>query len=217
MAQVESIRGTPHLASLFDRHGTLVRVEPGASLTSQGQPLRSVYRVRRGCLRACVYSEDGHRNILQFHNEGDFLGLTGAPEWAVSTEAVGEAQLLSIGREVLQAALERTPELHAEMLDVLRHQIEAHADLLVLTANGSAVDRVREFLRGFSRAHPEPSGVTCLPMPRQDIADHLALSVETVCRSITALKTDGEIDLLTATRFRFLTRQDAEGRFASAA
>jgi len=64
-------------------------------------------------------------------------------------------------------------------------------------ARMTAVERVASFLLEMGR-HSEITdrGVVNLPMSRIDIADHLGLSIETVCRNLVGLQRNGTVTLL---------------------
>jgi CRP/FNR family nitrogen fixation transcriptional regulator len=58
----------------------------------------------------------------------------------------------------------------------------------------SATERVASFLVEMAERSPVESVVT-LPMSRQDIADYLGLTIETVSRTITQLTERGAIEV----------------------
>jgi CRP/FNR family nitrogen fixation transcriptional regulator len=59
----------------------------------------------------------------------------------------------------------------------------------------------------------EVKGQVELPVSRYDIADYLAVSVETVCRSITDLQQRGVITLAGKRTIKILNRGALEDRF----
>ncbi|MDU8943738.1 Crp/Fnr family transcriptional regulator [Ovoidimarina sediminis] len=201
--------GAPSLSELFETSGIKRRFNPGATIAAQGERQAWVYMVARGCVRSCIYSPEGHRRVVRFRGPGSVLGLGLAAEWTTSEEAVDMAVLEAIPVAAFEAMLAASPAAQRDLHDRMREEIEAHAALLVLTSNSSAVDRVREFLKDFARSR-KSGGLISLPMSRRDIGDHLALSMESVCRAISTLKRDGEIDLKGASFFRF-PEQDAGG------
>ncbi len=189
------------LASFFRERGTEIKVAPGATIAPQGGASETIYRVMRGCVRVCAYSEDGDRRILQFLGAGDYLGLDDVSECITAREAVDLVVLVAIPRTVFEAELARSPGLQSAVRECLAREIDAHAALFILTAQTSAVERVKLFLTQYAskRSH---SGFIALPMCRRDIADHLGLSMETVSRAFSALKSRGDIALRGANFFR---------------
>ena len=192
------------LNEFFQGTGSTIKIAPGETIAHQGAPLDTVYRILRGCVRTSFYSEDGDRKLLQFLGPDDFLGLSDAAFWPTSQEAVDMVVLQAIPRRLFEAELLESPALQCAVRHELVRKIDAHASLLVLTAQTTAVDRVRMFLHNFA-ARRASTGFIALPMGRRDIADHLGLSMETVSRAFSTLKAQGEIALRGASFFRLLT------------
>jgi hypothetical protein len=65
----------------------------------------------------------------------------------------------------------------------------------VILGGITAIDKVGSFLLSLAGRASETKGQVELPVSRYDIADYLAVSVETVCRSITDLQHRGVITL----------------------
>ena len=200
---------TQTLSDLFDGAAVSKRFDPGATIACEGEPQHWVYRVARGCVRSCIYSSEGHRKILRFHKPGEILGASASDDWKTTEEAVDTVVLEALSVSAFETALARSDRAQRELRDCLAEEIEAHARLLVLTANSSAIERVRSFLRSYADGR-ESAGFVALPMCRRDIADHLGLSMESVCRSISALKRSGVIDLRGASFFRFRASSPAK-------
>jgi CRP/FNR family transcriptional regulator len=207
---------TEGLDAIFDSMATQIKVGQGGTIAAQGQPADHVFRILRGHVRSCVYSETGDRSIPQFLGSGDYLGLVGARAWSSSQEAIETVVLASMSRTAFETALASDPVATAEVRVRLAEQVDAHARLLALMAHTSAVERVQAFLQRFA-ASRKSNGYVSLPMGRQDIADHLGLSMETVSRSISTLRASGEIELRGASFFRIPSPCDPHGHIAHAA
>lgn len=209
-------RGESELAAFFGIHATTMKIEPGTTIAHQCEPARSAYRIVRGCVRSAYYTQEGDRKILQFLGAGDYLGLGDAPHWSAAQEAVDTVVLEAVPRTVFEAALRHDCMLQGAVRHNLAREVEAHAALLVLTAQTTAVDRVRLFLERHASRRGN-SGFVVLPMGRRDIADHLGLSMETVSRAFSTLKAHGDIALRGASFFRLAQRDGDDGGLANAA
>jgi CRP/FNR family nitrogen fixation transcriptional regulator len=75
----------------------------------------------------------------------------------------------------------------------LRDLANAQIRMMVL-GRMSALERVATFLLDIFERR-DATRVLDLPMSRNDIADYLGLTIETVCRAISAFKRDGMIDI----------------------
>jgi CRP/FNR family nitrogen fixation transcriptional regulator len=74
---------------------------------------------------------------------------------------------------------------------MLREFSRARAHALVLGRRG-AVEKIATFLTDLATNMPS-NGIIQLAMTRQDIADYLSLTIETVSRTLTLLERDGLI------------------------
>jgi CRP-like cAMP-binding protein len=70
----------------------------------------------------------------------------------------------------------------------------------------SAEERVAGFLLEMAGRKPGAAGAIELPMSRQDIADYLGLTIETVSRTFTQLAQSGTIALESSRRVVFRNR-----------
>jgi CRP/FNR family nitrogen fixation transcriptional regulator len=102
----------------------------------------------------------------------------------MSAEAVVNSNILVIRRKSVMAAAQRDPRILSMLLTATARELNwarDHALLLVKTAQ----ERVAAFL--LEMASRLPGETVELPMCRQDIADYLGLTIETVSRTLTQL------------------------------
>jgi CRP/FNR family nitrogen fixation transcriptional regulator len=82
---------------------------------------------------------------------------------------------------------------------------------MILLGRRRALERVSGFLLEMAnRAQSEVEGTVVLPMSRYDIADYLAVAVETVSRSLTTLRSERVINFVGARHFRIVNRKALE-------
>jgi CRP/FNR family nitrogen fixation transcriptional regulator len=129
--------------------------------------------------------DDGRRQISAFYLPGDIFGMEAGEVHVSSAEAVCDAQVLVAKRSAVMARADHERELSRQLwaLTVCELQrIQEHSMLLIK----SAEERVAGFL--LEMAARSSAGVAIdLPMCRQDIADYLGLTIETVSRTFTQL------------------------------
>jgi CRP/FNR family transcriptional regulator, nitrogen fixation regulation protein len=80
----------------------------------------------------------------------------------------------------------------------------------LLLGRASAVQKIAAFLQEVA-GHDRSSGVIDLAMSRQDIADYLGLTIETVSRTLSQLDRDGVIGLPSARRVVVKDRRTLRG------
>lgn len=188
-----------------------VTVEPNRSIFDEAEPAEYVYNVTAGAVKIYKLLPDGRRQITGFLFSGDFLGLTHNESYAYSAEALAPTKLCRFPRRKLENLMEELPKLEHGLLGMASHELAAAQDQMMLLGRKSARERVASFILLLSEAairHGQPGDPVFLPMSRGDIADYLGLTIETVSRTLTQLKTQGLIRLLDEKRIR-LSKADA--------
>ncbi|MCR5881041.1 helix-turn-helix domain-containing protein [Phenylobacterium sp. J367] len=94
-----------------------------------------------------------------------------------------------------EAALERA------ILQATRRELERAQAHLLLLGRKTAQEKVAAFLLAHAETQDEGRPVE-LPMGRQDIADYLGLTIETVSRMLTQLQAQEIVEFPSARRFR---------------
>ncbi len=198
------------LTSIFSGFGgTVLNVASGRVHVAQGQEVKNVYRIDRGFVRICVYSEDGTRRIVAFCGAGSILGLDQLNNryWSASVEAVTRCVFTSVPKALLTQKIEADGGVREGVMRALQMEIELREAHLVMMGVLPSSERVFSFLEAFSRMRGS-DGFLALPMCRRDIGDYLGLSMETVSRSFTALREAERIELNGAEKFRMLDQSE---------
>jgi CRP-like cAMP-binding protein len=171
--------------------------EIGANLTfsrnetifAEGDCAEYSYKVVSGAVRLCKMLSDGRRQIADFFLPGDFFALGGSGEHSFTAEAVNDATILSFPRRRIEQLCEEAPNIRKDLLSRLYRDLSAAQNHLVMLGRQSAKERVASFLLLLARRVEANNGESIeLPMGRQDIADYLGLTIETVCRALSDLK-----------------------------
>jgi CRP/FNR family nitrogen fixation transcriptional regulator len=160
----------------------------------ESEPATCVYRVLCGVVRTYRILADGRRQVAEFFLAGEVFGLEEGLEHRTSAEAVGEVEVLAIRRSQLaDRAVNDNTTAHKLWALTLHHLRRSEEHMLVL-GRKNACERLAWFLMDMAERIPA-QGEVFLPMSRQDIADFLGLTIETVSRTMTQLQDDGVISL----------------------
>lgn len=174
------------------------RVDSHAPLFLEGDDADYVYEVMEGVV--CCYSmlANGRRQVISFSFPGDLVGLVQGDVHRYSTEALGPTRVRSIPRSLLLKTAAERPELGRKLLEFATTRLALMQDHFVMLGRKSALEKVASFLLALARntGNEDCESIAFdLPMTRADIADYLGLTLETVSRTLTKLKTAGVIDL----------------------
>jgi CRP/FNR family transcriptional regulator, anaerobic regulatory protein len=165
-------------------------IAPKTVLFEQGNRADFVYSVSDGTVRLFRLLADGRRQIVGFAIKGDFLGTTMAPDYEYTAESVDTIRICRIPRAGFVQMLDERPNLMKKLHQIAGREIHDSQDQIVLLGRRNAEERVASFLLAFRErlARVATRSVTIpLPMSRQDIADYLGLTIETVSRTISKL------------------------------
>ena len=166
-------------------------------LFHEGDRAETLYEVVSGVFRATKIFPDGRRQVVAFAYPGDIIGFGHGETYRFDCDALTPARVQVTARgDMLQAMRER-PELGEKILAMAAGEITSMYDLSDLLCRKSAVERIAGFLMALAARTGKQANDQriALPMCRADIADHLALTIETVSRNLTKLKIRGIIDL----------------------
>jgi CRP/FNR family transcriptional regulator, nitrogen fixation regulation protein len=174
--------------------GMKVAYARNAEIFGEGEPATNVYRVTSGVVRTYRLLADGRRQIADFYLPGDVFGLEAGREHRTSAEAVVDCQLISMRRSHLgERAMQDNGTAH-KLWALTLHHLRRSEDHMLLLGRKGACERVAWFLLDMSARIPAPNRIE-LPMSRQDMADYLGMTIETVSRTMTQLQDDGVIAL----------------------
>lgn len=155
-----------------------------------------LFQLVEGVGRAVRVSSEGRREVIAFAFPGDVVGSSARDRYPFTFEAVTAVRFRSISRELLQRWIEDVPSMAAALVDQLREEVSAAQSRAHVLSEAGADFRMANFL--LSVARRTEGAVTgknefSLPMPRVDIGDHLGLTMETVCRTMTKFTRRGII------------------------
>ena len=189
---------TYSLARAIEEIGAAMMFPRDAEIYRESSPAGCLYKVISGTVRTFKALSNGRRQIRAFYLPGDIFGVETGPEHAFSAEAITDAKLLVIERKAVVALATRDNDVARQLWSLTSRELK-HAQNQALLLIQSAQERVAGFLLEMADRAPAGDEIE-LPMPRQDIADYLGLTIETVSRMMTHLEKGAAIALPTSRR-----------------
>ena len=182
----------------------------GEEICCQTWPARFLYSVKSGAAIRYVARADGHRQIVDLLFPGDFFGFAAGGEYDCTVDVVAEGTVVACyPRQRMELLADADPRLARELRDATLKAISRLQAQLVIMGRITALEKVGSFLLEMTERMSDGSPeLVVLPISRYDVADYLALSVETVSRALTDLKHRGVIKLC-GTRCVKIVDQDA--------
>jgi CRP/FNR family nitrogen fixation transcriptional regulator len=190
----------------FDLSGVVMHFAPERQLYAEGDDARSFYKVVSGVVRTCRFLSDGRRQIDAFHMEGDVFGFEAGADHRMSAEAVSDCTVIAYRRRGLEAIVFHDDRLGNWFFAHAMTSLALAREHSLLLGRGSAAQKIAVFLQEIADREGNDNAAD-LPMSRQDIADYLGLTIETVSRTLSQLERDGIIALPTARRVELKDRR----------
>jgi CRP/FNR family transcriptional regulator len=178
----------------------LRRVREGEALVRAGDKFHSLYIVRSGCFKTVYTDFSGSEQVLGFPMCGDLMGADGIDGGHYSSTAVSldTSEVVIVPLTSLARLVCECPSLEALLYRVLSRELVRVQNMAWTLGTLGAEGRVAAFLLsmsarlgalGYSRSSFN------LRMTRQEIGSYLGLKLETVSRALSALNTEGIIQV----------------------
>lgn len=192
-AYVAPVTLTDYLMRIQD-HGHRTHFVRNETIFNQDDAADHVYRILTGTVRLCRYMPDGRRYIVDFLVPGDLMGFVESPDLPASAEAVSDVTLVSFPRVCFDRLAKENAAVRAQLLCHLSANLLTAQQQMFVLGCQKAKERVASFLlRLADRLDLSCGDRIDLAMSRQDIADHLGLTTETISRMISTLRSEGAI------------------------
>lgn len=163
-------------------------------LFTQHNPAERVFNLVTGTALVERMSNSGRRQVLAFLFPGDFVGLSNSDFQEYGVKTLTEVTAYELNLQKLLSIADETPQLKENFKNISANVLAHALDQVYILGQKRADERlcflIMELLQRMPGATPDHLN---LPMTRQDIADYLGLTVETVSRSLAKLKREGVI------------------------
>ena len=178
--------------------GAMMTYPRDAEIFGENEPAEYLYKVVSGSVRTYKILSDGRRQVSGFYLPGDIFGLEFTDEHTLSAEAISDAKVLVVKRSALNALAGRDASVAQQFFTLTGRELHRVQDRTLLLIK-NARERVASFLLEMAERASKNNAIE-LPMSRQDIADYLGLTIETVCRTLSALETASAIEVSASSR-----------------
>jgi len=193
----------PHAGDAMSRLGVRMTFAKDEEIYGQDEDADLIYRVVSGAVRTSRLMNDGRRQIGDFYYPGEMFGLEAVKQHRFSAEALCDCVILVLKASALRAAA-GDEALDQLLRTATRHELDRTQEHLLLLGRKTACERVASFLIGL--ADRRRSDAVSLPMGRQDMADYLGLTIETVSRMLTQLQAALVVEFVGARQYRISNR-----------
>jgi len=187
------------LPEAFARLGARMTFRRNEEIYAQDEDATRLFQVSRGVVRTSRITADGRRQVGDFYYAGDIFGLEPGPEHRFAAEALTDCETQVVRRSAVRAYA-GDAELDRAILEATHLEMERLQEHVMMLGRKSARERVGAFLMSVAQRQSEDE--INLPMGRQDMADYLGLTIETVSRMLTQLQGEAIVQFPSSRRFQ---------------
>jgi CRP/FNR family transcriptional regulator len=170
----------------------------GQMILSDQEPVAFFANVISGTVKLTKTMPDGRQQIVGLLFPPDFLGRAFSRSNPYSAEAANDVELCAFPNAAFERLTAEYPDLQHKLFERTLDDLDAAREWMLLLGRKTAEEKVASFLAMLARrslpagrqpAEAPEKAVFELPLTRADMADYLGLTIETVSRQLTKLKT----------------------------
>jgi CRP/FNR family transcriptional regulator len=176
--------------------------QAGQTVIWSGDRMEFVGSVVTGIATLTQTMEDGRRQMVGLLLPSDFVGRPGRPTAAYDVTATTDLVMCCFRKKPFEEMMAATPHIAQRLLEMTLDELDAAREWMLLLGRKTAREKIASLISIIARRdaalhlrRPAAALSVDLPLTREEMADYLGLTLETVSRQISALKKDGVITL----------------------
>jgi len=176
--------------------------QAGQTVIWSGDRMDFVASVVSGIATLTQTMEDGRRQMVGLLLPSDFVGRPGRQTAVFDVTATTDLVMCCFRKKPFEDMMIRTPNVAQRLLEMTLDELDAAREWMLLLGRKTAREKIASLIATIVRRETaltdrDRGGVTTidLPLTREQMADYLGLTLETVSRQISALRKDGVIEL----------------------
>ena len=175
--------------------------QAGQTVIWSGDRMDFVASVVSGIATLTQTMEDGRRQMVGLLLPSDFVGRPGRNTAAYDVTATTDLVMCCFRKKPFEELILSTPHISQRLLEMTLDELDAAREWMLLLGRKTAREKIASLLAIIARRdvslNPRSKGpiVFDLPLTREEMADYLGLTLETVSRQVSALRRDGVISL----------------------
>jgi CRP/FNR family nitrogen fixation transcriptional regulator len=180
--------------SYSERIGVVRSYARKREIVREDDPATRVYEIISGTVCTTKMLRDGRRQVGGFYFSGDVFGLEAAVKHSLAAQAITDVRVRIVKKQTLSALALSDCKVAGRLLSLTAREL-ARKQSLALLLSRTAQERLIGFIAEMAQHGSSKGDRIALPMTRQDIADYLGLTIETVSRILHDLERRGAIKI----------------------
>ena len=173
----------------------------GEVLFSEGDNANTLYFISSGKIKLYKHTKDGKEQILHILTEGDFFGeldLLRNSEYGFSSKVIEEANICTFLKGEMKDIMIKNPQIGINMLENVGSRLAQLENLAQNLATNNVDSRMAyliiELMKKYADDIDEMS--INLPLSREDMANYIGVTRETISRKLRKFEEERLIELV---------------------
>lgn len=196
---IQEAKGQENLDKLISSEQKKTVLKKKQYLFSEGSYPNALYFLNKGSIKGYQTNEDGREYITNLYKAGDFIGyldLLEEQQYHESAVALEESEVIIIPRDDFFNLLYKNRDVAAKFIKILSDNLAEKEERLLKLAYNSVRKRVAESLLLVEKQYKkEGEQKFKLTISREDLANIVGASTETVIRTLSDFKDEKLIDI----------------------
>ena len=196
---MQEARGLENLDKLIAAEQKKTVLKKKQYLFSEGSYPNALYFLNKGSIKGYQRNDEGREYINNLYKAGDFIGyldLLEEQQYRESAVALEESEVIIIPRDDFFSLIHKNRDVAAKFIKILSDNLAEKEERLLKLAYGSVRKRVAEALLLVEKQYKkEGEQKFKLSISREDLANIVGASTETVIRTLSDFKDEKLIDI----------------------
>jgi CRP/FNR family transcriptional regulator len=174
----------------------------GQVIFFEGDMSDKLYIINKGSAKTYTYTKEGKEQILYILSEGDFIGdlsLLKKDKYDFNAEALDDTNVCILSKDDFDRVIKENPSITLNILEYVHDRI-LRLERLVQTLSTKDVEaRIAGLLLSFVKefGHDSKEGIVIeLPINREEMANYIGVTRETISRKLASLQDENIIELV---------------------
>ncbi|WP_205503362.1 response regulator [Rufibacter psychrotolerans] len=196
---MQEARGLEDLNNLISNERKISVFKKKQPLFAEGQYPHALFFLSKGKVKTFKTNEEGREYITNLYKEGEFIGYLDLLEdqaYRESAEALEDSEVCIINKEEFHSLLYQNRDVANKFIKILSGNLADREERLLKLAYNSVRKRVAEALLLVEKQYQQNQGqASKVPISREDLANIVGASKETVIRTLSDFKDEKLISI----------------------
>jgi CRP/FNR family transcriptional regulator, anaerobic regulatory protein len=178
------------------------KYKKGQIVFFEGDVSDKFYIINGGKIKIFKYTKEGKEQILYILSEGDFIGylsLLKKGKFDFNAEALEDVNVCMLTKDDFDKIVKKTPEISLKILENLHDRLVSLENLVQTLSTKDIEARIAGILKNFAKefGREEAEGIVIeMPLSREEMANYIGVTRETMSRKLSSMEDDGLIELI---------------------